>query len=105
MSQFYCTYEVKEEDLVFEMGGSLLVNHIDYFYSEINEAFNKIKKSMRLILLMEDVDYIDSSGVGALMHVMKMCEEESIEAYLKNPSAGVLKILKITKVDHFFKFL
>ncbi len=46
--------------------------------------------------------FIDSTGLGALVSVYKKCKEHGGEMELHHLSADVLKIIKMTRLDHVF---
>lgn len=48
---------------------------------------------------MSRVDFIDSAGVAALMQVARTFADDSGELILYMPSANLMRILKITKLD------
>ncbi|MCI2395638.1 STAS domain-containing protein [Aliiroseovarius sediminis] len=55
----------------------------------------------RIVLDMTQVDFIDSSGLGAIVAVMKQaCPDKSFE--LANLSPTVEKVFKLTRMDTVF---
>jgi len=55
----------------------------------------------RLVLNLEEVDFIDSSGLGALVSVFKSTEPDgTIKLFAVKD--GVRSILELTRLDHVF---
>lgn len=54
-----------------------------------------------LEISMDGVDFIDSTGLGALIKVFKHVESMKNKAVLKDLKPNVKKLLKITKLDEF----
>ncbi len=55
----------------------------------------------RVILDLGKVDFIDSSGLGAIVASMKMLAPERV-LELANPSPKVTKVLRLTRMDSVF---
>jgi anti-anti-sigma factor len=55
-----------------------------------------------VMLDMANVDFIDSSGLGALMLVLKMLRTAGGDLYLCSIAEPVKNLLKITKMDRLF---
>ena len=48
-------------------------------------------------------DYIDSTGLGAMIGVLKKLKTDNKEIYIINPKSNVKKIFTITGLDKIFK--
>ncbi|MFN5513580.1 MAG: sugar transferase [Cyanobacteriota bacterium] len=48
--------------------------------------------------------FIDSSGIGALVHLLKLCRQEEIKLMLWQVQPSVLGALKMTSLDQIFTF-
>ena len=48
------------------------------------------------------VSFLDSSGLGALLHLQKQAEHCGRKLELHNPSAPVLQILRLTRLGQVF---
>lgn len=46
-----------------------------------------------------ELDYIDSSGVGMLLMLHEACEKKRSTLALVKPSAQVMKVLRLTRLD------
>jgi anti-sigma B factor antagonist len=57
----------------------------------------------RIILNLEDVDFIDSAGLGELVRTHASIRSHGGQLKLVHPSENVHKLLKITKLDHVFE--
>lgn len=57
-----------------------------------------------LKLDLSQTEFIDSSGVGALVHLLKLCRRENIKLILSQVQPSVLGALKMTSLDQIFTF-
>lgn len=51
----------------------------------------------------KDLEYIDSTGLGVMIGVLKKLKVGNKEIYIKNPRNNVKKIFTITGLDKIFK--
>ena len=51
---------------------------------------------------LENLDYIDSTGLGVMIGVLKKLKIENKEIYILNPKSNVKKIFTITGLDKIF---
>ena len=56
-----------------------------------------------VVLNMERIDYIDSTGLGELVGYLTKFEEARKRIAILNPQPRVMKLLAITKLDRVFK--
>lgn len=56
-----------------------------------------------VILNLENIDYIDSTGIGEMVGYLSKFENVSKKIALLKPQERILKLLKITKLDTVFK--
>ena len=56
-----------------------------------------------VILNMEKIDYMDSTGLGELVGYLTKFEEAKKRIAILNPQPRVLKLLAITRLDRVFK--
>ena len=52
---------------------------------------------------LSNLDYIDSTGLGVMIGVLKKIKSEEKEIYIINPKSNVKKIFTITGLDKIFK--
>lgn len=62
-----------------------------------------IAGSKRIVLDLTSVDYIDSTGLGALVSVYMAARNANCELELSNPKPRVRDLLKITKLISVFE--
>ncbi len=58
-----------------------------------------------VVVDLADVDFMDSSGLSALVTGFKGLSEEGAEFVLTRPRPQALKALKLTQLDHVFPIL
>lgn len=91
--------------------GVLLVElqeEIDLFHAnKLKLYFNKIFESAhrKIVLNFQDVTYIDSSGIGALLNIFKETKKRDIRIYFTNIHGSVKKVIELTKLDDYFPIL
>ena len=63
----------------------------------LSESFQQLSAGpTRFELDMAGVDFIDSTGIGAIVEVAQRAEELGIEFAIRRPSPRVVRILKVT---------
>lgn len=88
--------------------GILLVElqeEIDLFHAnKLKLYFNKIFESShkRIVLNFQEVTYIDSSGIGALLNIFKESKKREIKILFSNIHGSVKKVIELTKLDDYF---
>jgi anti-sigma B factor antagonist len=62
-----------------------------------------LQQGRRQILLnLQDVSYIDSSGIGELVGAFTSVQGHGGQLRLLNPVAKVVNVLRLTRLDHLF---
>jgi anti-sigma B factor antagonist len=69
----------------------------EYLYNLADEKILDMK------INLENLDYIDSTGLGAMIGVLKKLKIDNKEIYILNPKNNVKKIFTITGLDKIFK--
>ncbi len=69
------------------------VKFVDYVNSIIEEDISKI------VINLENVSYIDSSGLWAIFESFKKADQRNIELILATPQKDVKRVLDITKIS------
>ncbi|PKL25582.1 MAG: anti-sigma F factor antagonist [Spirochaetae bacterium HGW-Spirochaetae-3] len=60
------------------------------------------KKVERFIINLENVDYIDSSGIGALIYICSTIKKMSLQLIITNIHGSVKKVIELTKLMGYF---
>jgi anti-sigma B factor antagonist len=60
------------------------------------------KKIECFIINMDDVEYIDSSGIGALIYITSTVKKMSLRLAITNVHGSVKKVIELTKLTNFF---
>jgi len=55
------------------------------------------KKVERFIINLENVDYIDSSGIGALISICSTIRKMDLKLFITNIHGSVKKVIELTK--------
>jgi anti-sigma B factor antagonist len=63
------------------------------------------KKIERFIINLEDVEYIDSSGIGALIYITSTIKKMNLKLAITNVRGSVKKVIELTKLTGFFPIL
>lgn len=82
-----------------------LQEEIDLFHAnKLKLYFNKIFESnhRKIALNFQDVTYIDSSGIGALLNIYKETKKREVKILFCNIHGSVKKVIELTKLDDYF---
>ncbi len=73
--------------------------------SEVREKLEAIleEKERSMIINAEELDYIDSTGLGMLIGVVKRLKAKDLELILARPQASVLKLFRLTGLDKIIR--
>lgn len=62
-----------------------------------------IEKSIKVFIInLEQVDYIDSSGIGALIYISSTIKKMNLKLALSNIHGSVKKVIELTKLMGYF---
>lgn len=78
------------------------MGHADEFKAELTRLFDEHQQK-RLILSLEDVQYIDSSFLGALVAVLKYVISFKSDIILVGLRKDILNLFALIRLDKVFK--
>lgn len=55
----------------------------------------------RFVVDLDDVSYIDSSGIGVLLYIYTSCQKRRFNVFFTNLKGAVAKVIALTKLDGF----
>ena len=76
-----------------------------YNAPEIRDEINRLIEAdrVRLIINLDDVSYIDSSGIGALISGLSNLKKKNGGLKIINVNGSVRKVFELTKLTTFFE--
>jgi anti-sigma B factor antagonist len=71
---------------------------------KLKELITKMleKKVAHYIINLENVDYIDSSGIGALIYICSTIKKLNLKLAITNIHGSVKKVIELTKLMGYF---
>ena len=88
------------ENYIIDVNGEM-----DLYNSyKLKELVMKIleKKVERFIINLENVDYIDSSGIGAPIYICSTIKKMNLRLIITNIHGSVKKVIELTKLMGYF---
>ena len=92
--------ELKEDKIIVYLDGEIDLDKVDIARQSVLESFDK---SNKVFVNLNAVKYIDSSGVSILIEAQQKANDAEKDFYLQSPSSAVMSVLKMAKLDVFFK--
>lgn len=89
-----------EKNWIVDVTGEIDIFNSQDFKTAILDLFEKEKKSVKINC--KELTYIDSTGLGALIAVLKKAKEFDGEIILENIRPNLEKLFKITNLDKVF---
>ncbi|MGF0040243.1 STAS domain-containing protein [Peptoniphilaceae bacterium SGI.131] len=96
---FAIKFEENENLRVF-LSGDLDINTVDEFRKEVLEKYDD--KDLDIIFDLNDLEYIDSTGLGAIIAVYKKVKEKGKNLTVVNAKKNIKKLFFITELDKIF---
>ena len=98
--------EIQQRDregvLILDLNGRLTVGpEVSIFRDRMQKLIDT--GSRQIVLNLQQVDYIDSTGLGVLMNCYCHAIKNSGALKLLNPDAPVKQVLSVTKVDRILQ--
>lgn len=84
-----------------DLDGELDVSTADELKRNLHKLVDE--KNIDIRLNLEKLDYIDSTGLGIMIGILKRLKIENREVYIEKPKNNVRKIFNITGLDKIFK--
>lgn len=91
---------IENEKLEITLSGDLDINNVEKFKKEALEKYKNLKKD--IVLDLEKLDYIDSTGLGALITIFKEVRDKQKTLTVKNSKKNIKKLFIITELDQLF---
>jgi anti-sigma B factor antagonist len=96
--------EKKGQACILRYSGELTLEVIDSLKDEI-EGYLSGDECMVLVMDLSQTVFLDSSGIGFLVHINNRKTTKNKEFYLLAPSPQVRKTLNLVKLIDFFNIL
>ena len=81
--------------------GDLDINNVDLFRNSVIERFDEENKDV--VLDFKALDYIDSTGLGAIIAIYKEVKEAGKTIKVINAKRNIKKLFVITELDSLFE--
>ena len=92
--------ELQGDKIIVYLEGEIDLDKTDAVRKSVMDS---LEKSNKIFVNLNAVKYIDSSGVSVLIEAQQKTNEMEKEFYLQSPSDAVMSVLKMAKLDVFFK--
>ncbi len=96
----------KNDSIIFKYSGELTLDIIDEIKNEVTSIIeNDIKDERAIIFDLSDVSFLDSSGIGFLIHMKNRINAMNKKCYLLRPSNVVKNTLSLVNLINFFTII
>ena len=93
-------FDSERDRWVVKAKGDLDIYTSNEFKEIVVDAFEKMEKD--LLIDGTSLDYIDSTGLGALISIYKTVSNKDKKIYISNLKANIRKLFDITELDKLF---
>jgi len=84
------------------INGNLNIHSIDLLEFKFRDILSESGTFNTIAVNCENIDSIDSSGLGMLISLSKQAEKNSLKFYLCNPNRKVTTLFDISNLDRYF---
>lgn len=93
-------FDFDENQWIIKPIGEIDIHTSSIFKEDVVKAFENRKAD--IVIAGEHLEYIDSTGLGALISVLKMLQETEFKIYIDNIKPNIRKLFDITDLDKLF---
>ena len=90
-----------ENNIIMNIPTDFVVDEVATFRTKINKLIEEGNKNF--IFNFSKCDFIDSTGLGAIVSIYKKCVEKGGSIKLKSLKPEVEKLFKLTRLDKVFE--
>lgn len=90
-----------ENNFTINIPKNFIVDEVAMFRTKINKLMQEGYKNF--VFNFNECEFIDSTGLGALVSIYKKCAEKGGNIELKSLKPEVEKLFKLTRLDKVFK--
>ena len=91
--------EVLQDTLIVRIQGELDLHTASVFRDEVDNILSRRKRITKMMLSLNGVTFIDSSGLGALLGRYKKIMQRNGRIVISEMSPGVKKLLELSGVN------
>jgi anti-anti-sigma factor len=96
------TFEEKETEIYLDISERLSFQ----MHPEFNDCMDLVnEKQKNLVINLENLDMIDSAGIGMLFLAQKITDTINRTLIVKNPTGQVKRIFEVTNLDSQIKIV
>jgi len=81
----------------------LTVLEASAFKENCDQLLNENSVTEKIIFDCQETEFMDSSGIGALIHNLKATKEKNVELILENVNSQLMSVFSITGLDQILK--
>ena len=86
--------------------GSVEARRAAVILATVGKAIDEYPDALRFVVLdVGEVDFINSSGVAALLELAGVVKQKGAQPVIYRPTPNVLKILKLVRADRLYTFV
>ena len=94
-------HEERGKVYILNISGTITIGESSRKFSEF--LANVLDEEIRgVVVNMEEIDYVDSTGIGELVGHLSRYQDQKIPLAFLNPKQRILKLLSITGLDKVF---
>ena len=90
-----------QNDYVVNIPKNFIVDEVARFRNDINKLIEEGQKDF--IFNFSACDFMDSTGLGAVISIYKKCAEKDGSVKIKSLKPDVEKLFKLTRLDKVFE--
>lgn len=94
------SFDEKESKWLFIPTGELDIYTSGKFKDQVLKKYNS--KKTDILIDGEKLGYVDSTGLGALIYILKNLKEDDYKIHLMNIKPNIKKLFDITELDKLF---
>ena len=94
---------VLDSVVILEITGDIRLGESAEVFSRELKSLLEEQAVLGVILNMENINYMDSTGLGELVGYLSRFKDEGKRLRLVKPNPVVMKLLALTRLDQFFK--
>ena len=95
--------KVIDQVIILDITGEIRLGESAEAFSRELDAVLKDTSVTGVVLSMEHINYMDSTGLGELVGYLSRFQDRGMRLRLVKPNQTVLKLLQLTKLDQIFK--